>query len=140
MRRSPGFWLATGAATLVAFAVAAGLVAIGSPGTARLERLDVRRVEDLRAIERATGGTWQREGMPPASLDTVYAQRIGRAPTDPETGEPYEYRVLSDSTAALCATFALARNEREDAPDMHFIPDAHPAGRHCFTLHPPRSP
>ena len=56
---------------VVAAAVTAGLVLVGSPSEARLERLDARRVEDLQRLSRLIDVHWAKHGRLPASLDKV---------------------------------------------------------------------
>ena len=106
MTRSPGLWLALVAGVIVASAVVAGLLVVGGPGTARLEKLDRERLDDLHRIRNAVAYI----GHVPASLDSlVTADRLTDADlTDPETGERYAYRVLTDSTYEVCTTFALS--------------------------------
>ncbi len=141
MTRSRGFWLAVVASLVVAGAVGAGLLAVGGPGAARLEKLDRERTEDLRAIEDGLARRWERTGRLPRSLDSLGAAEgvLAGNLTDPATGERYAYRVLSDSTYALCATFARASDGRTELAYGLSGIGPHGAGRHCFTLHPERS-
>lgn len=139
MNRGLGFWLAAGAATLVVLAIVAGLATVGGPGAARLDRLDAARLDDLRAIDRAAAAVWNRMGTVPSSLDSLSALS-SLSPDhliDPETGEPYTYRGLSDSTAEVCATFARESDASERYASEWSDIGEHPAGRHCFTLYPP---
>jgi hypothetical protein len=137
--RTPGFWLGGAAVIIVTAAIVAGLFVIGGPGEARLERLDVERIEDLRRIEQAVDEVWRRGNALPPSLDSLRA--AGRLMSDdlidPTTGESYDYRVLSDSTYELCATFDRAS---DDTPTTYSLTDIgnHEAGRHCYTLRSPR--
>ena len=94
------------AVAVVAAAVVYGLFRVGPPSDERERRLDKRRIEDLRSIARAVDLHWTRHGNLPAALDllsdaTVQDVTFG----DPESGEPYEYRVLTDSTFELCGSF-----------------------------------
>jgi len=137
--RTPGFWLGGAAIVIVIAAIVAGLFVIDGPGEARLERLDAARVEDLRRIEQEVANVWRRTDALPPSLDSLRA--TNRLPADgvvdPTTGAPYDYRVLSDSTYELCATFDRA----SDTPPASYTwtdIGAHDAGRQCFTLHPMR--
>lgn len=109
---------------------------VGSPMSERLRRLDERRVEDLRAIHDeilrltlADDGS-RRVHPLPRSLEEVARRARTRRPEirDPESGEPYEYKVLDEDSFRLCATFRLARDEAR-APSWN-----HPAGRHCFPI------
>jgi hypothetical protein len=120
--------------------VVVGLVMTGSPGAERVRKFDTRRVEDLRMIygEVMTisfGRTWRAPTAPltqaqplPASLDAIVRQAVQLRPriADPETGKPYEYRVLGDTRFQMCGVFGQARDEPLD------VVWNHPAGRHCF--------
>lgn len=120
--------LAIALSVVVTLVIAVGLYLAGSPATARQEALDRRRVDDLHVIAlqvklyRTTHGA-----LPPSLAAVDSASRIAPVSRDPVTGEPYGYEILSDSTVALCATFALPSE-----PDIRPDRDAHPAGRYCF--------
>ena len=137
MKRGLGFWLALIAVVLVGAAVIVGLATVGGPGAARLEKLDDARFNDLYSLEQSIHTVWRRNGAPPPSLDSL-GVLPPNALTDPETGEPYDYRVLSDSTAELCATFAQASDDHTVGINEWSDLGAYSAGRHCFTLYPPR--
>ena len=135
MKRTPGFWFALVATAVVLASVVAGLLATGGPGEARLEKLDEARRSDLRAIETTLRNGWRRGQATPEILGD---DRSGLSPgylRDPETGEPYGYRALSDTAAEVCATFARAYDRRSAYLDGSAV-TAHPAGRACFTLSP----
>lgn len=138
MKRTPGFWFAIAACVVVAAAVVGGLLTVGGPGEGRLEKLDAARLDDLRTIERAVVEKWDRTGALPPSLDSLHAANLLLADdlVDPETSERYAYRVLSDSTAELCATFARASDDRAYRPYDRTSIGVHDAGRHCFTVQP----
>lgn len=121
-------------AVAVAAAIAGGLVLVGSPREARLERLDVERVADLRRISSAVEMFHARTGALPASLDDIGPQGAWRQPpVDPETGAPYEYRVLEERRYELCATFSRASEDRPPGGNADVL-WAHTAGRQCFPL------
>ena len=117
-----------------------GFVVTGSPGTARLQKFDDRRVEDLQTIEdeienACLGGTryspMEERALQrplPATLEDVVELATLRRPDirDPETGKKYEYDVLDESRYRLCATFHFSRDE-ENLPIWN-----HEAGRQCF--------
>ena len=126
----PGRTTLAGAAAVaaVAAAVAFGLDAIGSPGSARARRLDAHRLDDLRHVARVVDVHWTRAGGLPASLAEL-ADLDADATEDPASGRPYGYRVVAASTFELCATFdADAARPRRDRLWWH------PRGRHCFRL------
>ena len=123
--------------------IAAGVVGfwlIGSPVKQRLILLDKERVNDLSHI---SSQLWQQtarvndgsfEPLPTALPVTSLRKEIY---TDPETGRPYEYYRLSDTTYELCANFALASTDRESKryyDDRHSPNWEHPAGRYCYQL------
>lgn len=115
-------------------AVISGAVLLDSPAEARLRRFDERRVDDLRELSYAVDAFWTREGRLPDSLDELgKEERIVWELADPETGEPYEYRALGETTFELCAEFASdAGFDEHDAPFERFW--LHGAGKHCFEL------
>jgi hypothetical protein len=121
----------------VVASVAWGFTIVGSPDTRRQERMDDRRLEALRDIQREIQELLIDPEEPgvlrralPASLDELAAAARDRKieQVDPETLLPYEYRVLSGSTYELCAVFQFAR----DAKRAVFW--NHPAGRCCFRI------
>lgn len=97
----------TGAVALAAvtgLAVVGGLIATGGPGTARLERLDERRMAELRVMARAIE-TWTEAGNPlPETADGLPERQVG---LDPVTSEPYGYEKLGDRQFRVCAELAL---------------------------------
>ena len=118
------------ALVLVGVAIVYGLIRIGPPSEERQRRFDERRVEDIRSLARAADLHWTRQGTLPATLDVL----VDTAPrelasTDPESGDPYEYRVLADASFELCASFGT---DWADPLAEEFW--AHRRGRHCFTL------
>ena len=152
-RLSLGKGLAVAATALVLAAVAVSFLVIEGPGTMRELRFDARRLEDLNGIVGAVNCYWTLEGRRelPADLEalrssTEAAVRQSAQPafcgppaiTDPETGEPYGYRMLGGARYELCTTFlqesdsddpAIARPYRGGPRSWR-----HDAGEHCFTL------
>ena len=116
---------------VVAVAVVAGFLALGTPGTERERRLDDTRLEDLRAVRSRVVGHFRRTGvLPPtlAAVDSLLPR--GSVLVDPARGDPYEYEVVDDSTFRLCATFD---HPTEDEPArMAYDAWAHGSGRTCY--------
>ena len=116
-------------------AVVAGFWLLGSPNKQRLLALDEERIADLSQIARVLVDYVGNQDASPQPLPETLPDSIQQAPDliDPQTGEPYEYRRLSDTVYELCANFAydsqtpLAGNLRSSPLQW-----AHPAGRHCF--------
>jgi hypothetical protein len=128
---------AAAAAAVVVLAVAWGFVLVGSPLQRRQERLDERRLDDLRTIEREIRSMVLdphdsgklKEKLPKTLEEAARGARNERINLrDPESGEPYRYTVKSDKTYELCATFARSR----DSDSQVFW--NHAAGSACFTI------
>lgn len=121
----------------VGVAVVWGVALVGLPGTARLQRFDRQRLNDLQTIFREVQSLCHdpdiKTGLKrnlPATLDELAvlarSERINL--TDPETGQRYAYTVKDETHYELCATFGLERNS-----DVEVFWN-HPPGRHCFTV------
>lgn len=132
-------------------AVVLGFIVAGSPQRARELRADSERVQDLEQIRNGINNFFTVEGVLPESLDELKASGRLFSPetvlSDPLTKEPYSYRLLTDTTFEMCATFSLP-SEPADRGGERFSPAYpagppgketfvswdHPAGRHCFTI------
>ena len=101
---------------VVVLAVVWGAVLVGSPGTARLQRFDQQRLEDLQTIFREVQSLCRDPDIKdelkralPETLDELAAlarsERINV--TDPETGQRYGYTV-KDGTTYEAETFSKA--------------------------------
>ena len=113
--------------------VIVGVTLLDSPAQERLRRLDERRVDDLRSISAELDIYWTREGTLPSSLEDLAKEPgIFMELHDPETGRPYEYRVLSSNTYELCAEFARDTADGQGRPYRDYW--SHGQGRHCFEL------
>lgn len=122
---------------VVVVTVVWGAVLVGSPETARLQRFDQQRLNDLRTISREVQSLChdpdiknELKNALPESLDELARRARGKKInlTDPETGERYVYTVKNGTTYELCATFRLARES-----DIEVFWN-HPRGKHCFTI------
>ena len=121
------------AVAIAAGAVVAGLIIVGSPGNARMRRLDERRLQDLLNISRAMNGYWTRNARLPASLGELLQSPATYVESrDPLTSQPYAYAIVGGTTYELCADFQVDSREEGNAYFGRFW--SHPAGRHCFRL------
>ena len=119
--------------------VIAGLFAIGSPATARKFKADQERRNRLSQIHYVLAGHVREEGSLPGSLEDIDEEVLRQAGygfdarRDPETGEPFEYRKLSDRRYEVCADFETSS---QDARANEFGPYPgdleHEAARTCF--------
>jgi hypothetical protein len=116
-------------AAAVVVTVGAALVYVGSPGEARRRRFDDRRVSDLSEIADSLDRYWATYTRLPMSLEEG---RTSSVPRDPDSGEPYAYRVIDGRHYELCATFARASDEVPTTNEREFV--GHSAGRQCFTV------
>jgi hypothetical protein len=140
---------------VVVAAVVRGFAIVGSPATKRAERLDDRRLDDLRAIAReiqtlvglpqpgvmSKGVTKAAPNVAsnkkvelarplPKTLDelqkTIRTRRLNLR--DPQTDQPYGYTIKSQTTYELCATFTT---QRDSSAAIFWN---HAAGEACFTI------
>jgi hypothetical protein len=137
-----GWLLRIGAAVALASMLAA-LVIAGSPFRQRLLRLDARRVEALRGIQRSIETYHARERSLPASLESLAAgpETFVADGADPVTETPYRYERIDGTSYTLTATFDLPSPPDADRPawerDGFF---AHGAGEQTFRLTAPQRP
>lgn len=135
----------SGVSTLVVFGIILGFTVGGSPALERERGLDRQRATDLMNIASCVasyGATYKRL---PASLDELEKSSYCRSNmTDPETGVPYEYTLITPSRVngsvtegefELCANFALSTLEGETLPETSYVSKTkwmkHASGRGC---------
>jgi len=125
-------WLLVAVTACVVLAVALAMREAGTPGEARLEKLDERRLDELRQIAQSL------EARRPyiATVDAAEFRRVAalapRGGTDPVSGRPYGFRARSDSAFELGAHFD--RDNRGDAPDDYHRGWAHGAGEWWYVF------
>ena len=133
-RRSKKILIAWLLATVVVTAIVIGVLLLDSPAQERLNRLDDRRVSDLRELSFAVDVYWTRKGRLPSSLEELsIEERIVRELADPTTGDAYEYRAVDEDTYELCAVFEgdTAMDDRDYLYESLWF---HGPGRQCFEL------
>ena len=119
---------AWGSVAVVAAAIVLGLSIIGSPAEQRRLRLDERRVFDLRGLSGSINRYWnERHELPTRAEDVIDGRLMTELPLDPESKQPYEYRVTPGGYD-LCANFS--RRSAVGSNDFWF----HEAGRRCFSF------
>lgn len=93
-----------------------GIAITGTPSQIRKEKFDDRRLSDLSIIQNQVLSYWQNhDRLPEHLLDTTDVLSNIAIPSDPKTGNPYRYEIVTQSenvgastTAAtfrLCSTF-----------------------------------
>jgi hypothetical protein len=107
--------------------IALGFYNSGSPKLQRRLAIDRERVERLRQI----AGQIQGRKELPAKVDDLRSMyiRVG----DPETDQPFDYKLIDATHYELCATFSEASEDWQLSPNSrsHW---AHPAGRYCYAI------
>lgn len=154
LRRESGAWAPArsifrySAIAIVLVSVVGAFFVVGSPETARLQRYDNQRINDLQGIQWQLVSYWQRKQALPPNLETLNDPISSyMLPVDPEQKE-YEYRALGGRSFELCATFsaeAVGEQMSMTRPVGGVVNEnwAHGAGRTCFTrsidsdLYPP---
>ena len=143
-----------GLATIVLLSIIAGFFIVGTPSHARLMRVDNQRVSDLQTIQWQLVNYWQAKQELPKTLTDLADPLSGYSiPVDPETGDSYEYNVVSPTSFELCADFAVANDNPSTNPYAYdaarpvksaLTTDswAHTDGHVCFsrTIDPERYP
>ncbi len=145
-----------GAPLLVLIAIVYGFIVMGSPSAVRSLRFDERRTQDLQTIQWQIVNFWQQKEKLPQTLAELEDPISGfKAPTDPRTGESYEYYLPGAATAfQLCAVFEKPTVNPSSKSGMIATPYPperyenweHKAGQTCFDrtidteLYPPLKP
>jgi glucan phosphoethanolaminetransferase (alkaline phosphatase superfamily) len=127
-----------GVALLILGSLVGGFFVVGSPFKEREKRFDQKRITALQTIQGEVVNYWQKKQGLPNSLSDLDDNISGfKAPTDPETGAPFEYKVLGKFSFQLCAVFSAQGKEQK----CYYIDPTfgrgenwdHPAGYFCFS-------
>jgi hypothetical protein len=116
-----------GSIAAVAAAVATGPVDHGLAGRAAAAARRRAAVAELGQLASTAEFRWDREQRLPGVDELVDGQHLTRLPTDPTTGEPYEYRITGPRQFEVCATFDRP-SRSELAGDFW----SHETGHGCF--------
>lgn len=138
-------WTVTG---IVLLSVIYGFYIAGSPQNQRLMRFDDQKVSDLQTIQDRLVYYWQQKAALPAQLGDLNDAISGfSVPSDPQSNQPYEYRVTGPRAFELCAQFNEVSGDTPVLQTYPTLPASsnwqHAAGRVCFertidaTLYPP---
>ena len=139
MKNLPGQRIFLGFVTLaVVLAVGYGIYLAGSPAGQRLLKFDDRRVSDFQNISQTLDIYWQQNEELPGALEDLQGSRFYyvRSIEDPETQQPYEYRVIEGNQYQICAVFATDSSQRDQQVPLPYSAKywAHGVGRTCFDL------
>lgn len=125
---------------VVMITVIAGFFIAGSPFKQRLVKFDRQRINNLQTIQNQIISHWTNKKILPDSLDNLKDSISGfTAPVDPESGQPYEYRIKNDLIFELCANFNFdSKEDKINIPEPLYYPYSsegnwnHGGGRACF--------
>ena len=127
---------------IVSAAILVGFFVAGSPFAERERRFDKQRVSDLQTIQYQIINYWQAKEKLPLELEDLRNELLGFVPPlDPETAEPYEYRVVDDKSFEFCAVFNTSSKYEGDISTPIAVPGrpdsleiwSHQEGRTCFS-------
>ena len=118
-------------------AVAAGFAMMGTPGEARLRRLDNNRETGLREITAIIRNYQKSHKALPPDLAALNMRK--KQVTDPVTDAPYAYKVTGADSYELCATFDTEPDEEQNNSYLDYgscrVPLwKHPRGHYCYTV------
>jgi hypothetical protein len=137
---------------VVTAGIIAGFIVAGSPQAQRYNRFDERRVSDLQGIQWQVAEYWRLKRALPTNLDALTDNFSGyKAPLDPQTNQPYEYRTTGSLSFQLCANFKTDNPEANpygprgaSSVDSYGLVSnwAHGEGKQCFdrTIDPDKFP
>lgn len=114
-----------------------GFILLGSPSLQRAIKLDEQRVNNLQNISYAIDSYWERNRALPGMLNDLQGPAYWvDSIQDPLSGEPYEYRAISEKKYELCATFQSRSKEQLPEYPRPFSQQIwdHEEGRSCFQL------
>lgn len=98
-----------------------GFLLAGSPNHQRKVRMDEQRLNDLSSIQSQITSYWQTKRELPQDLKALRNDlSYFYLPQDPQTGEDYEYRAVSDLSFELCATFELALESSDESSTVRY--------------------
>lgn len=119
-----------------------GFFIVGTPTDQRNRRFDEQRVQELQMIQGQVVNYWTLKKSLPADLSLLQDNISGFVvPMDPETKIAYEYKIIDSLKFELCATFALASDDRQGSRGPYYATPfdsfqqnwSHEAGRACWT-------
>lgn len=143
LKRSAFFFLST-SAFLILSLLFLGMVLIKSPSEMKLVRMDERRIADLHRIGNLINRYYQNNKKLPEKLKQLAPSNEHYLPLlDPETEEPYKYRVLDSRDYEVCATFSTSNLDQRTSVDRYIDGEIydmrHGLGTDCLSVSIPSS-
>lgn len=129
-------WFVRVVVALGFFFIVYGFFSAGSPFSERMRRFDERRVQDLMAIQSQIISYWQAKEKLPQTIDELRDDIRGFAPPrDPETGEPYIYKINGPLEFELCSIFKTSNRQSSVKGEAKPVP-AVPRGAYYQDYYP----
>ena len=128
-------WFVYGVLALGTLSILFGFLAAGSPFAERMRRFDERRIQNLQTLQYEIVNFWQAKEKLPPTIDALRDDIRGFIPPkDPETEEPYEYKITGARQFELCATFKTSNKEDSVLPLRKTAP-AFPEGQYPVSVY-----
>ena len=127
--------LAAGLVGSIILGVVLAAMQLEPPSVVHAQHLDATRIQRLNQTETQVESFTRTAKHLPAHFEDLWAENPYSRDNflDPETGAPFEYRVVKDNTFELCATFVTASKE---SPALAYENNwKHPSGHFCFVRH-----
>jgi hypothetical protein len=124
--------LAGGLVAAIILGVTLAALQLEPPSTVHDQHLDSARIQQLNKVDMEVKTFNRTAGHLPAHLEELWAENPYTRDNflDPESGAPFEYRVVKENTFELCATFLRA--SKESAVPAYDSSWKHPPGHFCF--------
>lgn len=117
------------------FLIVFGFMKSGSPAQERLRKFDYQRISNLQEIQSQIIFYWQGKEKLPLKLEDLEDPISGYISSkDPQTGELYEYIIVSENEFKLCANFNLKGDDQYSIAKPNAVNNnwQHEAGKYCF--------
>jgi hypothetical protein len=91
---------------VVIISIVIGVVLIGTPVDQRNRRFDDSRIQSLQNLQSQIVNYWTQKQVLPEALGKLEDSISGfMVPTDPESKQAYDYKVVNELSFELCASF-----------------------------------
>lgn len=102
---------------VVIISIILGFFIIGTPTNQRDRRFDDQRVQNLQSLQQQIVDFWVKTEVLPPDLKSLENDISGfYVPTDPNTKQAYEYKVIDKLTFELCANFSTSNKNDKSFP------------------------
>jgi len=143
LKRSAFFFLSISAFVILSLLLL-GMVLVKSPSEMKLVRMDERRVADLHRIGNLINRYYQNNRKLPEDLKLLTPSNDHYLPLfDPETEEPYKYRIMDSKSYEVCAVFSASNLDQRTSVDRYIDGEVydmrHGSGTDCLSVSMPSS-